>query len=389
MKVFVTATGVNSAIGTHVNECLLALTQERSGLGSCDIFDHKTLYVGRVDQSNDELRKRLGLPNANWPRTALLGLLAAQEAFKGNPDSSVRKGFINGTTTGGMDLTEQHYGRPEEARKTDGWKVVATHDLGVVTALIAQQLSSFDYINTISTACSSSANSIMLGARMIRNGSLDQVLAGGCDALTSFTINGFKSLMIYANDVCRPFDQHRLGLNLGEGAGYLLLENEKSLASSGNTVLAELTGWANTNDAFHQTGTSEEGTGAKLAMIRALEKSGLAAEKIDYLNAHGTATNNNDKSEMAAIDAVFDHVDFSSTKGFTGHTLGASGGIEAVFSMLSLQHQQAWVNKNLNESLNEGKIDPLGSDLPKKINHVMSNSFGFGGNSTSLIFTKN
>lgn len=387
MKIFITGIGVVSAAGFGADENLSALQKGQSGIVSCDFNGLKNIHLGKVQRPSDQLKDDLKVLG-QWPRTALLALAAAKEAYSVVKKGTLQTGFINGTTTGGMDLSELYFAEKTEKRTSDGWQAVATHDLGTVTDLVANQLGSFDYVNTISTACSSAANSIMLGARLIRSGALDRVLVGGCDALTSFTINGFRSLMIYDTERCKPFDQNRKGLNLGEGAGYLLLENERAQQQSGKRIFAELTGWANANDAFHQTGTSEEGIGAKLAMEKALKCADLLADEIDYLNAHGTATNNNDQSESAAIDAVFEQVDFSSLKGLTGHTLGAAGGIEAVFSVISLQHQLAWANENCISPIADAINKPLRQLKEKVINHVMSNSFGFGGNSTSLIFSK-
>ncbi|SMD32178.1 3-oxoacyl-[acyl-carrier-protein] synthase-1 [Reichenbachiella faecimaris] len=387
MKIFVTGMGVVSAAGFGLEENLASLQSSKTGIASCDFDQIKGICLGRVEQSTEELRHQLKL-SGQWPRTAMLGLAAAKQAYAGSERVLLKTGFINGTTTGGMDLSEQYFSKGIEEQKTDGWKAIATHDLGSVTNLIAKELGTFDYVNTISTACSSAASSIMLGARLIKAGTLDRVLVGGCDALTLFTINGFKSLMIYDPDRCKPFDQNRQGLNLGEGAGYLLLESETAQKQSGKKAVAELTGWANANDAYHQTGTSAEGIGANLAMQKALTCAQLAAEEIDYLNAHGTATNNNDQSESAAIDAVFDQIDFSSLKSLTGHTLGASGGIEAIYSIMSLQQQLAWANENCTTPMENAKNRPIQKLIKKSINHVMSNSFGFGGNSTSLIFSK-
>jgi 3-oxoacyl-[acyl-carrier-protein] synthase-1 len=263
--------------------------------------------------------------------------------------------------------------------------------LGTVTNIISESLGAPEYVNTISTACSSSANSIMLAARMIESGTIDRVIAGGSDALSRFTINGFRSLMIYDSEKCRPFDKNRRGLNLGEGAGYLLLENEASLEQSMNSALAKITGWHNANDAYHQTGTSPEGDGAMKAMQGALETTSLSADSRDYVNAHGTATPNNDQSESNALKRIFKEkkINYSSTKGFTGHTLGASGGIEAVFSVLAVKNQCYLPNIGLQQEMEEAPNLPVTNFKQQvPVSNVMSNSFGFGGNSTSLIFSK-
>jgi 3-oxoacyl-[acyl-carrier-protein] synthase-1 len=246
-------------------------------------------------------------------------------------------------------------------------------------------------MTTLSTACSSSANAIFFGARLIRNGLLDVVVAGGVDALTKFTLNGFNTLMILDKEFCKPFDEHREGLNLGEGAGYVVLVSSKVAATLTKPPYCLLSGYNNSNDAYHQTASSPDGTGSYMAMQGALKKAGLDTSDIDYINLHGTGTPNNDSAEGTAIKRLFhpNYPPMSSTKSFTGHTLGASGGIEAVFSALAVKHGLIYPNLRFKTQM---------ADLPfapethfrdgQQIDHVMSNSFGFGGNCTSLIFSK-
>ncbi len=232
----------------------------------------------------------------------------------------------------------------------------------------------------------------MLGARMLEQNKLDRVLVGGSDALTRFTIKGFHSLMIYDSEWCKPFDENRNGLNLGEGAAFLVLENEKSLRKTKNKIYCKVSGWHNAADAYHQTASSPEGKGATLAMRHAIAKAGLSPSQIQYINAHGTGTKNNDLSESVAIKNIFgDAVPaFSSTKAFTGHTLAAAGAIEAVFSVLAITRNILVPNLNYKESLCETKLVPVTEFQEQQtVESVLSNSFGFGGNNTSLIFTKN
>jgi 3-oxoacyl-[acyl-carrier-protein] synthase-1 len=228
----------------------------------------------------------------------------------------------------------------------------------------------------------------MNGARLIRSGMLDRVIAGGTDALSLFTLNGFNTLMIYDRQPCRPFDDSRNGLNLGEGAAYLVLESEEACGL--RAPLCELRGYGSSTDSHHQTALSPEGTGPYLAMKLALERGGLTPADINYINVHGTATINNDLSEgMAMLKLFGDKMPvFSSTKSFTGHLLGASGAAEAVFSILAIRHDTAWPNLNFNTPVRELDIAPLRNALHSSgVRHVLSNSFGFGGNNTSLIFS--
>jgi 3-oxoacyl-[acyl-carrier-protein] synthase-1 len=246
-------------------------------------------------------------------------------------------------------------------------------------------------MTTISTACSSSANAIFFGARLIRHGMLDVVVAGGTDALTKFTLNGFNTLMILDQQACKPFDENRKGLNLGEGAGYVVLVSARVAASLRKDPLCRLSGYCNANDAYHQTASSPDGTGSYLAMKGALERSGLQPSDIGYINLHGTGTQNNDIAEGTAIQRLFDpyYPKMSSTKSFTGHTLGACGGLEAVFSVLSVQRGLIYPNLRFATPMKELPFVPVTTFMKDQpIRHVLSNSFGFGGNCSSLIFSK-
>jgi 3-oxoacyl-(acyl-carrier-protein) synthase len=248
-----------------------------------------------------------------------------------------------------------------------------------------------DFMTTISTACSSSANAIFYAARLIKNDILDVVVAGGTDALTKFTLNGFNTLMILDKEFCKPFDEHREGLNLGEGAGYVVLVSDKVMKTLNKEPYCTISGYNNSNDAYHQTASSPDGTGSYLAMTGALKKSGLQPSDIDYINLHGTGTPNNDSAEGTAIKRVFypHYPLMSSTKSYTGHTLGASGGVEAVFSALAIRHGIIYPNLRFETRMSELPFEPETKfQKGKNIKHVMSNSFGFGGNCTSLIFSK-
>jgi len=230
----------------------------------------------------------------------------------------------------------------------------------------------------------------MFGARLLQHNLLDAVIVGGTDALSRFTLNGFNTLMILDHAHCRPFDATRRGLNLGEGAGYLVLERSEDALREKKTLFAKVSGYANANDAFHQTASSENGEGPFLAMQRAVAKARLSPQHIDYINVHGTGTDNNDLTEGIAMKRLFgDHVPpFSSTKAFTGHTLGAAGVIESIISILAINHNQAFPNVNFKEVIPETGLTPVKELTELSINHVLTNSFGFGGNDSSVVFSK-
>jgi len=230
----------------------------------------------------------------------------------------------------------------------------------------------------------------MFGANLIRSGQLDRVIVGGNDALAKFTLNGFNTLMILDRNGCRPFDENRAGLLLGEGAAYLVLEPGEIAVKENRNVLAVVSGYGNANDAYHQTASSPEGKGAYLAMSKALAMSSLMPGEIDYINVHGTGTQNNDLSEGIALQRIFGEQvpPFSSTKGFTGHTLGAAGAVEAVISVLALRHQLAFASPGFTNPMKELKIQPVLHTQTARISHVLTNSFGFGGNNSAVILSK-
>jgi 3-oxoacyl-[acyl-carrier-protein] synthase I len=394
--VFVASVGAISAIGNNIAETLDALENSRAGIGPMVYFDsehRQKIPVAEVKMSNNDLAHLSGLSNRK-SRTALLSMIAAKEALHNagiENLASLRTGFISANSVGGMDKTEKFFSKFLYDNQQGRLRDVIHHECGSISELVADKLGIKDYVTTISTACSSSANSIFFAVRLIKNNILDVAVAGGTDALTKFTLNGFKTLMILDEQFCQPFDENRRGLNLGEGAGYIVLVSEKVAASLKKKPTIALSGYCNANDAFHQTASSPDGTGSYLAMSGALKKSGLLPSDIDYINLHGTGTQNNDIAEGTAISRLFEphYPKMSSTKSFTGHTLGASGGIEAVLSVLSIEKGIIYPNLRLTTPMKELPFIPETNFIKNvKINHVLSNSFGFGGNCTSLIFSK-
>ena len=394
-EVYIAGVGVITAIGNNVAECLSAFEKEEAGMA--DIRYLETLHrnkipVAEVKLSNNELATITGF-SAEASRTILLSLKAAQEALQDAAIpglESLRTGFVSANTVGGMDKSEDFFIDFIADNNKGKLKNVFDHECGSVTEAVADRLGINDYMTTISTACSSGANAIFYGARLIKNDIADIVIAGGTDALTKFTLNGFNTLMILDKDACKPFDENRRGLNLGEGAGYVVLVSDKVAKTLQKPVYCKLSGYNNSNDAFHQTASSPDGTGSYLAMKGALEKSGLQTSDIDYINLHGTGTPNNDSAEGTAVKRLFDphYPPMSSTKSFTGHTLGASGGIEAVFSVLAIRYGIVYPNLRFEAQMQGFPFAPAKRFLKDQpIHHVMSNSFGFGGNCTSLIFS--
>jgi 3-oxoacyl-(acyl-carrier-protein) synthase len=395
-RVFITGFGIISAIGNDAEENRHALKNNKHGFGRIETFEtahQQSIPACEIKIIDEDLNKKAGVSiQKGFSRTALLGLLAVKEAIE---SASLSKkdlhdsALLSSTTTGGIREYEKYFKSVQDLSQQGAFEIHSdTANPGEHTERIADHFGIERYMATISTACSSSVNTIMQGARLIKNKKVDRAICGGAEALSKFTINGFNSLLILDKEHCRPFDATRRGLNLGEGAAYVVLESEDSVKRSSKKILGEVLGYGNANDAFHQTASSPDGTGAYLAMSKALESSKLQSTQIGYINAHGTATENNDLSEGLAMQRLFNDAvpPFSSTKPFTGHTLAAAGGVEAVFSLMMLQEKFLVPNLNFTTQMSELKITPLQKALQQEVNYILSNSFGFGGNTSSIIF---
>ena len=395
-NIVITGEGIISAIGLDKSSVLSSLKEKRSGIGTMRYLhsSHRELPVGEVPLSNDDMCHQLGLKEARYVnRTTLMGMLAVRQALTDAgidsttvKEKSLRIVLVSGTTVAGMDITESFFSQLEHS--DDAVECLKYHTAGSSTRMIADYFDLFAEYTTISTACSSAANAFIIGARMLAEGGADMVVAGGTEALSLFHLNGFNSLMILDHEPCRPFDANRMGLNLGEGAAFVVMETEASALRRGVKPHAYLIGYGNACDAFHQTASSDNGEGAYLAMTEALQMAGLEPQDIQYVNAHGTGTPNNDLSESVALKRVFGKQMplVSSTKSFTGHTTSASGSIESVICILALNHQFVPANLGWTQADENVVIPTLGEDV-YPLQHVICNAFGFGGNDTSLIFS--
>ena len=398
MNIAITGLGIICAIGNNSQQVLDSLVNRKTGVGMMKYLQscHTELPVGEVKLSDDELKTLLGLPvESLYSRTTLLGAVAVKQAMADaglSADMLAGKKvvLISGTTVGGMDVTERILADMREVLQTPNANrstpidYVKRHDCGSTTNEIAQICGLDCEVCTISTACSSAINSIIVGCEMLRSGEADLVIAGGSEALSKFHLNGFNTLHILDTEVCRPFDATRVGLNLGEGAAFVVLQKDKADGK------AYIGGYGNKCDAFHQTASSDDGEGAYLAMREALESSGIDKSQIDYINAHGTGTPNNDPSESVALKRIFgdDMPLVSSTKGFTGHTTSASGSIETVICVLAMQNNFVPVSYGFS-LVDEACIHPFeGDDKQHRMDYVICNSFGFGGNDSSLLLMR-
>lgn len=395
-QILVTGMGIVTGLGIGKENTLQALQQKRSAIGKVRYLQtiHKELPVAEVPFSNEEMYQLLGIEEQEiYPRTALLGRIALREALqeaKINEKPPKRIALISGTTVGGMDKSEQFYNDFLVNDSKNAY--IEAHDCGATTELISKEYQdSFDIMTTISTACSSAENAVILGANLIKTGRVDAAIVGGSESLSKFHFNGFNTLMILDKEQCKPFDKNRAGLNLGEGAAFIVIESEKSVKERGVASICRLSGYANTCDAFHQTATSPNGEGAFLSMKKALKNSSLQPQDIDYISAHGTGTGNNDETEGIAVMRVFGEniPPVSSTKSFTGHTTSAAGSVESVISILALQHNFIPVNLNFSQQMEELSFSPATQmQPPRTLRHVLCNSFGFGGNDSTCIFSK-
>lgn len=395
-QIAITGEGVICAIGHNKQQVLESLRQKKSGIGEMRYLNskHRELPVGEVSLSNEEMQDLLGIKQVAYVnRTTLMGMIAVKQALEDAginanyvKDKALRVVLISGTTVAGMDVTENFFG--EFSQSDDNLACLHNHSAGSSTRLIADYFGLFNEYTTISTACSSAANALILGANMLKAGQCDVVVAGGSEALSVFHLNGFNSLMILDHTPCRPFDETRAGLNLGEGAAYVVIEKRKMAETRGVEIHGLLSGYGNACDAFHQTASSDNGEGAYLAMSEAIKMANLKPEDIQYVNAHGTGTPNNDQSESAALRRVFgDSVPLvSSTKSFTGHTTSASGSIETVICLLAINQHFVPANIGWSKSLADCIIPTMGIDN-YELHHVLCNSFGFGGNDTSLLIS--
>ena len=398
MNIAITGLGIICAIGNNSQQVLDSLVNRKTGVGMMKYLQscHTELPVGEVKLSDDELKTLLSLPvESLYSRTTLLGAVAVKQAMADaglSADMLAGKKvvLISGTTVGGMDVTERILADMREVLQTPNANrstpidYVKRHDCGSTTNEIAQICGLDCEVCTISTACSSAINSIIVGCEMLRSGEADLVIAGGSEALSKFHLNGFNTLHILDTEVCRPFDATRVGLNLGEGAAFVVLQKDKADGK------AYIGGYGNKCDAFHQTASSDDGEGAYLAMREALESSGIDKSQIDYINAHGTGTPNNDPSESVALKRIFgdDMPLVSSTKGFTGHTTSASGSIETVICVLAMQNNFVPVSYGFS-LVDEACIHPFeGDDKQHRMDYVICNSFGFGGNDSSLLLMR-
>ena len=388
-RVAVVAAGVVSPLGFGLTETLDSLRKSRDCVSPVTRFSVAQCRCKTAGQVSDD---RLLAGRGEAPRSRRLHrashmmIQALKEVLAQEPRFEPELTVI-GTTSGGMSYGEHYYRSLRQAgdlRRAPTWIANYPAQKPVIDAQVAFGISA--PCQVIANACASGTNAIGHAFECVRSGRYQRVLAGGYDAISELVFTGFDSLQASTPEKCRPFDRHRTGMVLGEGAAVLALESLASAQQRGAPVLAEIIGYGISTDNFHITQPDPTGIGAQQAMQQALQSAHVSAEQVDYINAHGTATLFNDAAEGKAISGLFNGVPVSSTKGMMGHSLGAAGAIEAVICLLALQHQ--FLPPNINFGALDDHLDlniVANKARPAVLRTALSNSFGFGGTNASIL----
>jgi 3-oxoacyl-[acyl-carrier-protein] synthase II len=396
-RIAITGLGSINALGTGVDAFAAALRDARCAIGELTLFPSagfRTTLAAEVRDLPAPTEVSDGLARG-VSRTARLALIAAREAWvmAGLGQGDQRTGVLLGTTTGGMVGAEDAYRKEFVAHERRRLRAWLETPLNTCTDLLAAAVGSTGPRLTISTACSSGANALGVAADWLREGRVDAVLCGGADSLSRMSYSGFNALQALDRAPCRPFDRNRAGITLGEGAAMFVLERWESALRRGAPIVAEFVSYGMSADAHHVTQPRPDGRGAILAMQRALAEGDVAAQAVDYVNAHGTGTPQNDAVETRALKEVFGaqayRMPVSSTKSQIGHCLGAGGALEALASVLALRDGVVPATVTLADPDPECDLDYVPRTSRRAaLRTVLSNSYGFGGNNTSLILRK-
>src|SRR6059058_342997 len=391
-RVAVTAAGVISPLGFGLAETIESLRSARDCVTPVMRFSVTQCRCKTAGQVSDD---RLLASHAQTPRSGRLHrashmmIQALRELVMQQPEFQPELTVV-GTTSGGMSYGERYYRSLNGAgdlRHAPTWIANYPAQKPVIDAQTAFGISAPCHV--IANACASGTNAIGHAFECVRSGRYQRVLAGGYDALSELVFTGFDSLQASTPEKCRPFDRHRTGMVLGEGAAILALENLDSAQRRGAPVLAEIIGYGISSDNFHITQPDPSGIGPRQAMERAVQSAHVAENEIDYINAHGTATLFNDAAEGKAINRLFNGVPVSSTKSMMGHSLGAAGAIEAVVCLLALQHQFLPPNINFRAADDDLDLNIVANESrPAVLRTVLSNSFGFGGTNASILMRR-
>jgi 3-oxoacyl-[acyl-carrier-protein] synthase II len=394
-RIAVTGMGIICSIGRNKDEVWKSIRESRSAIGKLTRFPGETFptdIAAEVDGDIDALLPIKKREAKRYSRTDLLAVIAAGEAIAQAGAIPLERTIVStGTSTGGLLEGESYYFQTlvQGRRRAAASRVLQQPTSGPSDA-VARAFKLGGGVVSNATACASAGAALGMAADYLRSHHVDAAIAGGSDALCRLTYSGFNVLQAVDPEPCAPFSSTRKGITLGEGAAYLVLERWEDAEARGATILAELCGYGASCDAHHPTAPAEDGRGAEAAMRAALAEGSMRAEDVDYINAHGTGTLLNDSAETRAIvAAVGSDTPVSSSKSFFGHTLGASGGIEAVVTVLALQDQLAPPTLRLNTSAADCTLDYVPhTPRPMPMSNVLSNTFGFGGSNVSLLFKR-
>lgn len=392
-SIYITGCGVVSALGVGLQELRTGLLHGRSALNSC-LHHVSTVHVipcAEVFPSDEELREEMQLPDIPYTRASLMGIMAAREAVTNASlkfDGHYRIAFVSSTSAAGMDKMEFYYG--DYLKSKQHVPYIALYDAGAVTDAIAQMVGNFDFVTTTTAAGNSSANALHTAIRMIQAHYADIVVVGGTDALTRYHINGFSALGMLSHEACRPFDARHSGLSVGEGAAYLVLENETTVKRRFVQPLVKLSAAASVfqpqmpgNDTPHPIYS---------CMKRTLEQASLNPEHIDYINAHATGLPSDDRAEAQAIMAVFgaEYPLTSSIKGAIGHTVAADAVLQMLVTADAIQHDFIPPNLHFTEPMEElSAFVPIATAITgHPLENALINTAGMGGYYSSFILSK-
>jgi len=388
-KIYITGLGTISAAGENVEQSMESLYAGRRN----PMPPQNIKVMLETEYPVFEVFTKKALADKNTTRTTQLALIALEEALAAsglskNDLAGKRVGIAMGTTVGSTVNSEPFY-REYKAGQNPGLQPIHRYLDNNLANYIAEKYDFYGPQTTLVNACSSGTDAIGLAKSWLEQDLCDIAIAGGSDELSRITYLGFVSLLISSSKACRPFDVNREGLNLGEGAGIIILEKEKSCLSRNTRRLAELSAYGTFADAYHPTAPHPEGIGLKRALAFAMHQAGVKAEEIDLINAHGTSTSNNDQVEGKVIYELFrKDLPVVSTKAYTGHTLGAAGGIEAVFTVQALLDQKLPATLGFETFDSECHITPTIKNIELDANVALSNSLAFGGNNSTLIFRR-
>ena len=384
----ITASSMVNALGRGKKATLDALHQKRSGLVKSKNLEFST-WIGPIE-GIDGYALEPSLTKFNCRNNQLAKLTLDTDNFREavvkakNKYGADRIGVFLGSSTSGSEETEKAYqNRDDKGNLPANFNIANTHNLSSLLNYTQQSLGLTGVGHVISTACSSSAKVFAAAHRHIESGFCDAAIVGGVDTLTQISLYGFHALQLTSNEPCRPGDKNRDGISIGEAGGFALLE---TLTSASEPAVV-LKGYGESSDAYHMSTPHPEGRGAAEAIKNALTSASLSVSDIDYINLHGTATPSNDAAEDKAVTSVFgSDVACSSTKAWTGHTLGAAGITEALICALVLENQFLPASLNLTTLDPSLKMNMLSENSKQNVKNVISNSFGFGGSNCSLIF---